>query len=99
MSMLKWVIRFFILGVMIAAALAFLFLLEHKNYVSWSIPEGIFIWLWPSSFLLLGMGEAPDSKWFDLIWEAIAITVNGFIYAVVGVCVGALSESLKVKPR
>jgi branched-subunit amino acid transport protein len=100
MPMAKWAFRFFVLGVIVAITLALLFQLEHKNLVSWSIPEGVYIWLWPSSLLLLGMGEAPDSKWFDLIWETVTIAVNGLIYAMLGtVCVGAVTEFRKVKPH
>ena len=96
--MTKWMIRFFVLGVIVATSLALLFELEHKNLVSWSIPEGVYIWLWPSSLLLIGMGEtAPDSKWFDLIWEVITIAINGLLYTIIGICVGAVNESRKVK--
>lgn len=64
--MTKWMIRFFVLGVIVATTLALLFELEHKNLVSWSIPEGVYIWLRPSSLLLIGMGET-------------ALTPNGLI--------------------
>jgi len=96
MFMWKWLSRFFALGVIVATVLALLFMLENKNYVTWSIPERVYLWLWPSCILFVGTG---DKWWLYLIWDALSIVVNGFIYAIPGACVGAVSESRNAKPH
>jgi hypothetical protein len=89
--MLKWVVRFFVLGVVIATVLAVLFMLDYKSYVSLRVPAAVYLWLWPSSLMLIGVGEAPDATWLSISSNyAIAIAVNGLLYAILGLCVGAI---------
>lgn len=94
--MLKWAIRFFLLGVAIATFLSLIFMLDYKNYVNLGIQGNsawghVYLWLWPSSLMLIGVGEAPDSTWLTIsINYMIAILVNGFVYAILGICVGVV---------
>ena len=102
--MKKWALRFFLLGLAIATALSLLFMLDHKHVVNLGMQNSIFwsqffLLFWPSSIMLIGVGEAPGSTWLSIMSNyAIVIVINGLMYAILGCCIGFLLRRLSSKP-
>lgn len=103
-DLLKWTMRFFAVGFAIATALALLFFLDYRNFVSLGIQVSpawgaVYLWFWPTSIMLIGVGEAPDSTWHSIsTFYVISIVANGVVYAIIGLAAGiAVGLSRRVR--
>jgi putative effector of murein hydrolase LrgA (UPF0299 family) len=94
--MVRIAARFFVAGTVIATALAFLFMLDYKKYLNIGMPSNdlvhsIYLLFWPSSIMLIGVGEALNSTWVTIVpYYVISILMNGLLYSILGLCVGGM---------